>query len=1033
VDFRLLGPVEVELAGRRVPVTRRQERCVLAILLLEAGRPVAADRLAELTWAGDPPPAARDVVATYTSRLRSTLKNAGGAESGVRLRRRDQGYVIDVDPQSVDVHRFERLLDRAQAIEVPRQRAGVLREALALWRGPALADIGPDVVRERLGARLEERRRIALDLRISADLADGRHADLIGELSELSARSPLDERLAGHLMLALYRADRQCDALQVYRTVYQRLRDLGLEPGGDLRRLHGAILRGDDALHPPGGTGAAGTTAAGAVDAAGAAGRGGRARPAPSTLPRDIPDFTGRAEIIASLLRLAPEGRPRRDTAPVIVALDGMAGVGKTTLALHLAHRLAGRYPDARLYLDLHGHSARLPLDPARAVDALLRQVGVAGDRIPEPLEERVALWRSEMSGRRALLVLDNAASSDQVGPLLPGEPGCLTLITSRRRLVGLDGVHATSLDVLTPDESVGLLARVVGNRVTVDPGAAREVATLCGNLALALRLAAARLVHRPRWQVSDLAALLRQSSPLRIDFATGGRTVASAFALSYEHLSSPAQRVFGLLGLHSGPDLGLRAAASLADLPVPVARTLLDELVDSHLLQELTAGRYRMHDLIREYASDLAGSTLPAADRDAAMCRLVAFYLHTSFRAIAFFESTAPRLHPETAPAPVATPTFAAPDRAQEWLEAEYGNLLSLVRFAARRGWHRATCQLTRAAWRHQYRRGYNDDCLETHDLAMVAAHGLGDDRAIAQVYNYRASAYWRVGRLTAALEDLSEAAAHSRAGGDRSSEAIALQNSCRVLKRLGRFAASEAAARGAAEVFRQLGDRLNTSISLTEAAEIDILMRRYRQGVQAWRAHLRLARATGNTMHRSMALMNLGGIELRRGRPRTAARMITRALSLRSQPSPPMVAEAMNNLGSAHRELGEIERATGLHREAVDIMRDFGDKAGESEVLIAYAATLRAAGDEAAAADRYLHALELAEQVSARYEEACALRGLAALLAGTDPVTARRYRRRARDLFAELGLPDGAELADPEPSPAGPVSPQARPVPAG
>lgn len=1000
MDFRLLGPVEVELAGTRVPVARRQERCVLAILLLEAGRPVTAERLAELTWAGDPPPAARDVVATYTSRLRSALNSAGGEEAGVRLYRRDQGYVIDVDPERVDAHRFAQLLERAQATPSPACRAELLREGLALWRGSALADIGPEVVRERLGARLEELRRVALDLRIAADLAAGRHAELVGELTELAARSPLDERLAAHLMLALYRTGRQHEALQAYRTVYQRLRDeLGLDPGAELQRLHAAILRGDESLDA-------------VEEPAPVVAEEAPPRPAPRTLPRDISDFTGRDEIIAELRRAVPDGDPRAGTAPVIVAIDGMAGVGKTTLALHLAHQLAERCPDAQLYLDLHGHSARAPLEPARAVDTLLRQVGVPGDRIPEALEERVALWRSELSGRRTLLVLDNAAGSEQVIPLLPGQPGCLTLITSRRRLFGLDGVRPVSLDVLTADESVGLLARVVGERVGEDPAAAHEVAALCGNLALALRLAAARLVHRPSWQVSDLAELLRQSSPVRYDFAAEGRTVASAFALSYQHLSSPAQRMFRLVGLQPGPDVDLRAAASLAELPKPVARSLLDELVDSHLLQEVTPGRYRLHDLLREYARDLAASSDPDAERDAALRRLVAYFLHAAQRAVVYFETTPPRLHPDSGPPPPSVPAFTDPAQAQDWLEAEYGNLLSLARYAARRRWHRDTCQLTRVIWCYQYRRGYNDDCLELHDLAMAGAYSLRDDHAIAQVYNYRASVHWRLGRLTAALDDLSDAVAYSRACGDRRSEAVALQNSCRVLKRLGRYAASSTAAQHAAEAFQDLGDRLNTSMSLTEAAEIDILMHRYSTAVATWRSHLRLARESGNLIQRSMALLNLGAVELRRGRPAVAARMLRRGLSLGYLPSPPMIAEAMNNLGSACRELGDLDAALRHHSEALVTMRDFGDRAGESEVRIAYATTLRAAGDDAAALAQYRQALALAEQVRARYEQANALRGLAGTLARTDERAAGEYRRRARDLFVELGLPEKDEF---------------------
>ena len=431
VLFRVLGPVEVECSGDVLSLARRQERCLLGILLLEPGRMVPVDRLCDLVWEENPPEQARRGLQSHVARIRAMLARAGADRYGVALNSHSGGYLLRVDPERVDAHRFRSLVRQATNGSSLAQRDGMLREALALWRGPVLHDAGTDWLREHLCADLTELRLHAVEESMDVGIALGRHRELVPELAQLAAVHPTRERLIELHMVALHRAGRTAEALGVFAQARAHLADdLGLDPGPQLTRLHQSILRGEsfgDVVPAPQVT---------------------IAQPAPHVprcLPRDIGDFTGRHEILARLLAAVPD---QADAGSVILTIDGMPGVGKTALAVHLAHRVANRYPDGQLAIDLHGHSKEAPTEPAAALDTLLRQLGVAGDRIPDGIEARMALWRSELAGRRVLLLLDNAATSEQTSPLLPAGSGCLTLVTSRRRLAGLDGVRSFSLAI---------------------------------------------------------------------------------------------------------------------------------------------------------------------------------------------------------------------------------------------------------------------------------------------------------------------------------------------------------------------------------------------------------------------------------------------------------------------------------------------------------------------------------------------------------------------------------------------------------
>ena len=558
LTFLLLGPVEATTGdGAPVGLGRRQERCLLGLLLLEPNRVVPVDRLLDLLWDGAAPPTARRTIHTYVARLRALLKC-----HDVKVLTHGDGYLIEVAEELVDAHRFTAAVAQAQQLPQPAQRATELERALAMWRGPLLADVADDRQRDRIGAALAEQRLGAIERHAEARLDCGQPdrvvADLVGPLRDNPAR----EHLTYLLMLALYRCDRQVEALARYRETRQALSDgYGVDPSATLRDLHDRVLRRDPTLA---------TGSPWLSSSAGSSATHHDEWPAPRMLPRDIPEFVGRAAAIATLRSAISAGLREPAVAPVILSVDGMAGVGKTALALRIGHLVSADFPGGQLYLDLHGHSSRDPVEPARALDALLRHVGVVGDRIPESTEERSALWRATVADRRLLLVLDNAASTEQVGPLLPADAGSLVLITSRRRLAGLDGATTLSLDVLSDAEAHGLLRIMVGDRIDSDAGSTAEITALCGNLALALRLAGARLVHRPTWQARDLAALLRQATRQRHLFGAEGHTVASAFALSYEQLSPAAQRLFRLLGVPPGRDIDAATVAALSGLSVP-------------------------------------------------------------------------------------------------------------------------------------------------------------------------------------------------------------------------------------------------------------------------------------------------------------------------------------------------------------------------------------------------------------------------------------------------------------------------------
>ncbi|TYB35601.1 tetratricopeptide repeat protein [Micromonospora sp. AP08] len=983
--FGILGPLRV--GGGEATVTAGRDRTVLAMLLLRAGRVVPIEELVDAVWEESPPATARAQLQTCVSRLRQRLAVLRLPPETIVTD--PIGYGIRVDPADLDAEVFARGVEAARAAVAagqPTEARAHYRAALALWRGPALSGIASRSVRRRAQA-LDEQRLAVLEECVDVQLRLRQAADLIDELTESVDRHPLRERLRGQLMLALSAVGRQADALGVYREgrrIYAE--ELGIEPGAALQELHQRVLAGDLAL---GGPESLVTVPI-------------------RSLPRAISDFTGRQQTVSRLVKEIEEDGVR------IQLIDGMAGSGKTTLAVHVAAALGDHYPDAQLFIDLHGHSERTPVPPGAAVAALLRQLGVPAERVPLELDDRLALWRSELAGRRALVVLDNAATADQVAPLLPNGPDCLVLITSRRRLVGLDEGRPSSLPVLDREEAVELLGRVAGEeRVAAEPEAAAEVARRCGYLPLAIRLAGARLAHRPRWRVADLAGRLVTGSGPLAELAAGQRSVGQAFALSYAQVSPAAQRLFRLLGLHPGARFDSRVAAALGDVGLPLAEDLLDELVDAHLAEEVEPGRYRLHDLIREYGRTLLSAPERAAERREALARLLDHHLHVTVAIARTFEAAGSR---KTLPAGAPERgdlVEAAAAEGRPWFEENLAALTVLVRLAEEEGFPERCWQLARACWRLNFDGGHLDELIETHTIGLRVAQRVGDDMAVASMLNYLSSAYYRLARFPEAIRLMEMALDLRRRLGLRSE----------VLSTLWNLGVSYAVNGDYRQGMARFDEALRLVRGLNDAGELTNLQNnlcmallawgRYEKALHIGRLHLLLARQTRDLRQTSHALGHLGMIRHRMGDAAPARRLLRVALHLKRQLGNRYgEGEVLNEVGMLEREDGRPERAAALHRDALVAMTEVGDRIGQCASRNLLALAIRDQGDVASALDLHRRVLADATRMGARYEQARALDGIARCLRDTDPDAARSHWTRSLALLRQIESPDQHEV---------------------
>ncbi|MCK2243484.1 MULTISPECIES: tetratricopeptide repeat protein [unclassified Crossiella] len=986
VEFQVLGSVEARAGGRLLDLGPARQRRVLAALLVEANQAVTTDQLIDRVWGERLPQRAAGTLRSYLTRLRTILTEAGD----VGIQRRSGGYVLAVDEQTVDLHRFRHLLAKARASTEDADQLTLFEQAFELWRGEAFADLDTPWF---TGVRATlDRELVAAELD-HADIAlrQGRHSELLPRLSAQAERRPLDERLAGQVMVALYRGGRQAEALQAFHHIRTALIEgLGIEPGAELRALHQRILAGDSALAAP------------APDAPEANWR---------LLPRDIDDFTGRdAELDLVLDRLPAV--PGASSAVVITAIDGMAGVGKTALAIRAAHQIADRYPDAQLFLDLHAHAEdHQPTDPAAALDSLLRSVGVPGEKIPHDLQARAGLWRKQLAGRKALLVLDNAASAAQVRPLLPGNPECLVLITSRNRLTDLEAAHILSLDVLPDNDATALFARIAGpDRAAAEPAAVAEVVALCGQLPLAIRIAAARLRSRPKWTVEHLATRLRDERRRLGELATGDSGVAAAFALSYQQLTPAQQRLFRLLGLHPGADFDSYAAAALTEDEEFTAETGLEDLLDVHLLQQQVAGRYRFHDLCRAHARQLLGCGETEEERQAALGRLCEYYRHTTATAMNALVPVDKHLRPDLPAATLAAPELTNRMQAAGWLEHERANLIT----TATHGLPEHAAFLSAALQHYLNFRGYYDDGQILHRKVIDLAHSAGDGGLEGQAQYRLGYVYWWQGRYPLALTHLQRGLELAETAGLAGVQGYAQAGLGFTHRRLGRHEQALVHFQRALALAEQAADLSLQGHVLTGLGHTYPCVGRAEQAVEHLRRAVALAESTGDRQVDIGARIGLGAAYRGLGRYDQALAELDRALSVAKDTGDRgLHGYALRQLGDVCLDTGDLSAAGEHYQQALTLARAIGSPGHESEALVGLGETARCTGMFELALDYTQRAEALAGEVGDQFQQAVANRSLARTQHGLGRHReAREHWQRALDLFTELGMREADDI---------------------
>jgi DNA-binding SARP family transcriptional activator/uncharacterized protein YegL len=926
--FRILGPLEVWTGQDWTAIRIPRWRAVLASLLIRRGQRVSAEELATEIWGANQPVQVNNLISVYIHRLRQLM---GDTQRAV-LVTRPGGYELVLRQGDLDADRFTRLVGIAKEALVQGQTtrsADLLTEALGLWRGNALADVPSTPLVTAEADRLEEARVEAAALQAEASLACGRHTHAVMELRRLVWDHPLREDLCAQLMRALMAMGRQAEALDAYRQAATVIADeLGIDPGPALRQLYAQILQSDTIS--------------------------GKARepvyrlkpvPAPTQLPSTIAEFTGRAEETEALWRLlAHEGGSDTPAVPV-VAVVGLAGVGKTALAVHTAHLLADRFPDGQLYASLGGTSQ--PVVPADVLAWFLRELGVDPAHIPADTEARVAVYRAALAGCRVMVVLDDAADAAQVQPLLPGSASCAVLITSRHRLHDLENGEVLNLGVLPPGDAIELFTRVAGEeRVHAEPDAAQEVLTACGNLPLAIRIAGAQLASHPSWSVRALAERLADQRNRLDELQIGNLTVRAAFELSYANLlrvrkkrGIDAVRMFHLLGLWTGPSISLRAASALVGEPQSVAMTALETLVDEHMLESLAPDRYRFHDLIRAYAAERSQAGEKERSREAAIARLLNWYLHSAESAAQVISAHHTRVPLSPPPREVRPLELSSLENALAWCEAERTCLISAVGLANSSALHDIAWKLPAAAMSFFYRRSHWNEWISTHQIGLASARALADKRAEAWMLNNLGVAY-RIRHSEEGIEYLRQAMAIYTEIGDSQGEARAANNVATAYLDLQLFGAAFEAAQHSMEIQRTVKSRYGEGIAVGILGNCFQHSGRYDQGLDFLQKSLAIFRELEDRDAEADALADLGDIYLSLGQVSKAREclheslVITRAIGNRYGE-----AATLQRLGRAEAQGGSVSEAHELLSEAMSLFEELGDVTQVNETQAAVA----------------------------------------------------------------------------------------------
>jgi DNA-binding SARP family transcriptional activator len=1005
--FRVLGPLAMTIGDRDVTPASVRQRRLLAGLLLRAGRPVSMDALLDAVWGERPPRSAVNSAQSYVSRLRGLLGPAALAWTGA-------GYELHVDPAAVDALRFEALIDRARSAGDPHVALGLLDRALALWNDHPYADLAHHEPAMAQAARLAELCLTGRELRTGALLEAGRVGEAIASLYELTMEFPLREQPWQQLMSALHRAGQQADALAAFRRYDEILAEQGLEPQAPIRDLRTAILAAPGSVrtdpprtHPPRTDPVRGDPVRG--DPAGVeSARAGAVQHPTATVPAQLPPpaaaFIGRHGQLTWLDELLAG---EAGLALVIAAVAGSAGVGKTALAVRWAHRVRDRFPDGQMFVDLRGFTAGEPVRPIDALTGFLAALGVAPEHRPVHLEQAGSLYRSMLAGRRMLVVLDNAASVEQVRPLLPGEPGCFVLITSRDRLGGLiarDGAQPFRLDPLSPDEAGELLSRLLGeSRVDADRESVVDLARTCAYLPLALRVAAAALAAEPDWPVHDYLRKLRgdRLSTLVVD-GDPDSTVGVAFEASYRVLPAPAQRMFRLLGRTPGPDIGVAAAGALAGLGVAEAAALLDRLAAANLLDRRAHDRYGCHDLLRAYAVQTCLKTDPPADREAATARLYEWYLSTVDAAAGLLYPHMLRL-PGTPRIPPAAPPFATHADALAWLDAERHNLVALVRHPEQADYR---CHLADGLRGYFHLGRHSADWIAVAEAALAAAVRTGDRYAQEAARHSLGTAHRSIGDQQEALHQYARALWLARRCGWREAEATTLGNLGILSHGQGRLQAAAARLSQAVAIDRETGRRAGVANNLSLLAGVYLDQGRLAEAGACYAEALELNRAAGSLHGQALALTGLGQVSLESGRPAEAAGRLIDALGHATKVGDQDGRAVIHSrLSVVDCDLGLVGSARAHALTALGLARAAGDPRTEGDSLAALGAVLARQGHHHAASERYRQAYALVRESSARQAIDVLIALARSALHLGDLGDAGRYARSALDRAAGSG----------------------------
>jgi DNA-binding SARP family transcriptional activator len=936
----------------------------VATLLISANRVVTLDRLLEAIYGENLPPTSRAQAQISISSLRRLFTSRGVGENGDSeiIATRGQGYVIQVGKGQLDSEQFQELVAGARAARDAGQYDRAVaryRDALRLWRGPALDGISSDLVRATASTLDEQRIATNID-RLKLELDLGRHHELVGELTELGREYPLREQLSGLLMLALYRCDRTAEALQVYRQARRTMVDeLGIEPGERLQQLQQAILSSDPSLDAPGETP-----------------RNRRApRKIPNLLPTDIADFTGRADELAQIRQhlVGEAGQDLQRSVPIVV-VTGKGGIGKTSVAVHAAHSLAGHFTDGLLFADLHGGTSHM-VGPMQVLERFLRTLGVPSAQVPESLDERAEVYRSLVADRKVLVVLDNAAGESQISPLLPGSGGAGVIITSRRRLTGLAGATHIHLDLFDQDKSLDLLACIAGaERVQAELEAANAVAMHCGRLPLALRIAGARLSARPHWSIQQMVDRLADETRRLDELRHGDMGIRPSIVLTYEGVTEQARRLFRRLAIIDAPVFSGWLSAALLDQPLEDAEDVLDDLLSAQLIESTGGGsglqsQYRFHDLIRVFARERLATEEPPAAREKALERALSALLYLAETAhISYFGGDYVRTRSNA-------PRWKLPDRVVErlvidplaWYEHERVTLVAGVRQAAQAGLAELSWGLASSTVPLFESRVYLDDWQETHEIALAATRKAGSLRGQAAMLYYIGSFHITQQRFDRAASELSESA----------------------------------------RLFEEAGDEQGTALAGRHLAYLDRLNGRLEEATRRYEQALAIFRRLEDPIATAYVLQGLAQIKLEFDQPDKAKELLSEALRLAQGAHCGRIeAQVLHRLGEAHLLTGDLADAVSAFEQSLSLSRDIGDLIGEAYILQGIGVARVRQGDFDRARDELRRALEYAVSSEQQLAQARALLGLSELaLASGDPVQALDFGLQAAELFQSMG----------------------------